>query len=491
MRISGSSRRWWVLVGTCFGLFLLMLDSTIVNLALPDIKGDLGASDSELQWVMNAYLLVMAAAVVTAGRLGDILGRKRVFQAGLVVFMAGSVVSATATDPFVLISGRVVQALGGSALLALSLAIVARAFEDHDRARALGIWAAVSAVALAVGPLLGGVLVDDLSWRGIFWINLPVGAAGLVVTGVAAEESRDETAGSHIDVPGLVTLALGLSLVVGALVQGADWGWGSAATLATLGLGAGLLAVFCLVEQRVRHPIVEFALFRNGPYLGASAAGFALVGTFWVLMFYEPQYLETILGHTALEAGLLVLPITAPMIVISPLTGRLTRIVGTRALITAGMLAGTAGVVVLTQVGTDTGYGLLLVGYLLFGVSLGLVYATMSTAAMEAMPADKAGIASGVLGMNRLLAGALLLALSGALVQHLGKERLADQGAAHAGGVSDTAAAFTYALSRALWLVVAVMAAGTLLTALLVRGTRPAQAPPPELREHHVRRVHL
>jgi len=478
VRIAEDRRRWWVLTGACFGLFILMLDSTIVNLALPDMQHDLGASAAELQWVVNAYLLVMAAATVTMGRLGDLLGRKRVFQTGMLVFIAGSIVAATAPNPFVLVLGRLVQGLGGSALVALSLAIVARAFSDDERGRALGIWASVSAIALAIGPLLGGVLVDDLSWRWIFWINLPVGAAGLAITALAAEESRDETAEPRVDVAGVVTLGLGLGLVVLALVQGEDWGWRSAATIGSLLGGIGLLAAFCVVEHHVRQPIVDFTLFRNGPYLGASAAGFALVGAFWVVMFYEPQYLQNVLGHSALEAGLLVLPITVPMILLSPLTGGLARVVGLRLLMSLGMAAGTVGVAVLTLVDETPSYGVLVVGYLLFGTSLGIVYATMSTAAMDSMPAEKAGIAAGVLSMNRLLAGALLLALTGALVQQLSHGR-------------PGAHAFTSALGQALWLIVGVMAVGTVLTAVLVRASRPAPAPAAGVVEHHARRAHV
>jgi EmrB/QacA subfamily drug resistance transporter len=523
--MSEDRRRWWVLAGACVGLFLLMLDSTVVNLALPAVQGDLGASDAELQWVVNAYLLVMAALTVTAGRLGDLLGRKRVFQAGMLVFMAGSIVSATAPSPIALVLGRIVQGFGGSALVSLSLAIVARAFSDHDRGQALGIWASVSAVALAIGPLLGGLLVDDLSWRWIFWLNLPVCAIGIAITAASAEESRDETAAPGIDVPGLVTIGLGLGLLVLALVQGGDWGWTSAATAGCLLAAIALLAAFWVLEHRVQQPIVDFALFRNGPYLGATAAGFALVGAFWVVMFYEPQYLQNVLGHSALAAGLLVLPITVPMILLSPFTGWLARAVGLRLLMSLGMAIGTGGLVVLTLVDTGASYGVLVCGYLLFGVSLGIVYATMSTAAMDSMPAEKAGIASGVLSMNRLLAGAVLLAVTGAVVKQLSRDRLADEISTRAHGVTTgergeldgllagarsaraaladqparvvgeiraaAAEAFTFALGRALWIGVGVMAAGTVLTALLVRASGPAPQARPEIVEHRARRAHV
>jgi EmrB/QacA subfamily drug resistance transporter len=522
-RIGEAARPWWLLAGACAGLFVLMLDSTVVNLALPAVQADLRASDSELQWVMNAYLLVITALIVSAGRLGDIAGRKRVFQIGMGVFLVGSVLSALAPSPLVLIAGRVVQAVGAAAVLALSLAIVSRAFGDESRPRALGIWASVSAVALGVGPLLGGVLIEHATWRWIFWINVPICLAGLAITAVAASESRDETAERRLDLPGMATLGLGLTGIVLALVEAQSWGWGSPATLLCLGGGIALMAAFWFVEHRVRHPIVDFGLFRNGPYFGASMAGFALVGSYWGLIFYEPQYLQNILGHSALAAGLLVLPLTAPMMVVSPFTGRLARVVGVRPLMTLGMLCGTVGVVVLTQVGVATGYGVVLVGYLLFGIALGIVYATMSTAAMEAMPSEKAGIASGVLAMNRVLAGTLVLAVLGAIVGHLEQDRLAAEVAAHTDGVTTgrqgeldgllagsrsaldelrsqpadvvasvrraAADAFMYALGHALWAVVALLVAGTVLTAVFVRGSRSAEArrsrPPAHHWHHH------
>src|SRR5262245_22311988 len=484
-----------------------MLDSTVVNLALPAIQGDLDASTAELQWVVNVYLLVVAALVVTAGRIGDIVGRKLVFQVGMIAFVAGSALSALAPDMLALIGGRVLQGLGASALLSLSLAIVARAFPDDERPRALGIWAAVSGVALAIGPLVGGFLVEDVDWRWIFWLNVPVGIAGFAITAAAARESRDETASRRIDVAGLVTLSGGLTAVVLALVQAPTWGWGSPATLVCLAGGVALLVAFWVVEHRVREPIVEFGLFRNRPYLGASSAGFALVGSYWGLMFYEPQYIQNVLGYSALEAGLLVLPITAPMVVLSPFSGWMERIVGVRALMTAGMASGTAGVIVLTQVGTDSGYGLSLVGYALFGIAIGVVYAAMSTAAMEALPPEKAGIAAGVLAMVRVMAGALILAAMGAAFQHLERQRLATEIAQRTDGVTtgehgeldgllagsqsaraalagqstsvvesvrDAAAdAFSYALSHAMWILVGLLALGTILTALLLSGPEP------------------
>ena len=474
--LTDENRRWWTLTGTCMGLFVLMLDSTVINVALPDIARALDATTAGLQWVVNAYLLVLAAFVVSAGRLGDILGRRLVFLIGMATFAGGSIVAATANSEEVLIAGRVLMGLGGAALLGLSLAIVSTVFPAGERPRALGIWAGVSALALGLGPLIGGALVEAVSWRWLFWINLPFCLLGVVLVLASTDEQRDQTAPRRIDVAGVITVGLGLGAIVIALVEGKLWGWASAATLGVFAAGVGFLVAFWFVEHHVRSPIVEFDLFRNGPYFGASAAGFSLVGCYWGLMFLQPQYLQTDLGHSALEAGLLILPVTAPMIAISPLGGRLTARFGVRPLMTVGMALGTAGLIILAQVKASSGYGLLFPGYLLFGLALGLVYAPMSTAAMTAMPQEKAGIAAAVLGMNRVLAGAITLAAAGAIFQVV----LDDD---HHAGFAEPAA-FASALSASTWLLVGLCAIGTVLTWAFVRSGDEAAVDP----EHQVHR---
>jgi EmrB/QacA subfamily drug resistance transporter len=474
-------RKWWTLVGACSGLFLLMLDSTVVALALPAIRGDVGATAEGLQWVMNGYLLTIAVLVVTAGRLGDMFGRKRVFIAGMAVFALGSVVSGAAGDQVGLILGRVLQGVGAAPMLSLSLALVCNAFPPAEQPRALGIWAAVSAVALGIGPLAGGVLIE-IDWRVIFWMNLPVAAIGVAITALAAPESTDPGAGTRIDWAGLAALSVGITAAVLALVQSNAWDAGLTAGLALL--AAVALLFFWRTERRESNPIVDFSLFRNGPYFGASAAAFALVGGYWAVMFFQPQYLQDVRGYSPITAGLLVLPITVPMVFVSPFSGRLIGRFGARRLMTAGMVVGALGLLGLTQIGADSALVLVLVPYLLFGIALGLVYAPMSTAAMAAMPGEKVGIAAGVLAMDRVLAGAVSLAATGAVFHAL-------QG----GGDS-----FAVAISGSTWVVVALCVVGAGLTWTYVRdadppGPDPAVAgdPPPEqLRHHrHHRRFHL
>jgi EmrB/QacA subfamily drug resistance transporter len=474
-------RKWWTLGGACAGLFLLMLDSTVVALALPAIRHDVDASAEGLQWVMNGYLLTIAVLVVTAGRLGDMFGRKRVFLAGMVLFAVGSVVSGAAGSQEALIVGRVLQGAGAAPMLTLSLALVCNAFPSAEQPRALGIWAAVSAVALAIGPLAGGLLIE-LDWRVIFWMNLPVSVLGIAITALAAPESTDPAAGTRIDWTGLAALTVGLGAVVLALIQSRAWSAGATVALGVLGVAA--LLAFRAIEGRVREPIVDFALFRNGPYFGASAAAFALVGCYWTVMFFQPQYLQDARGHSPIVAGLMILPVTVPMIFVSPFSGRLIGRFGARRLMTVGMACGVAGLLVLTTIDGSSPYGQLLAGYLLFGIALGLVYAPMSTAAMAAMPREKVGIASGVLAMDRVSAGAVALAATGAAFHALqgGGDSLAD------------------AVAGSTWVAVVLCAAGAVLTWAFVRdperpGPDPAVAGDPqpgELRHHHHhRRFHL
>jgi EmrB/QacA subfamily drug resistance transporter len=517
-RLTEDNRRWWTLIGACMGLFVLMLDSTVVTLALPSIQRGLDASASELQWVVNAYLLSVAVLVVTCGRLGDMFGRRAVFLASLLVFTAGLLVAATAPSVEVLVVARVIQGAGAAGMLGLSLALVSSAFSDDERPRALGIWAGVSSIALAIGPVVGGVLVEQLSWRWVFWIGVPPLAAGVLLTWRATLESRDEGAGHRLDVPGLATLTIGLTGIVLGLVQGHDWGWGSARTAGALGIGAACLVAFVRIEPRVRQPIVELPLFRNRPYLGATVASFTLVGAYWAVIFYLPQYLQSVLGYSPVASGVLVLPITVPMVFLSPLAPRLTDRFGVRAIMTTGMACGTVGVGLTTQLSATSRYAALLPGFLLFGVALGLVYTATSTAAMVSMPRAKAGIAAGVLAMNRLVAGSVVLAAMGAAVAGLQHDRIAtllgagsdglaasDRGeldgllagapssqqalaafppasrSAIVGAVHDGSA---YAVGHALWIVVAMVGLGALGTWALVRSApagepaAPAGAPP-------------
>jgi MFS family permease len=423
----------------------------------------------------------------------------------------------------------VVMAAGAASMLPLSLALVTHVFPKEEQPRAIGIWTGVSAIALGIGPLVGGAL-SDLDWRLIFVVNLPIVLAAIVVVRASALEIRDETSEPRLDWPGLVLLTVGLTAAVFALVNADDWGWTDARTLGLLSGGLLALVAFWFVEHRVRQPIVEFSLFRNRPYLGATVAAFGVVAVYWTLMFFEPQYLQNILGYSAIEAGVLILPVTVPTIIISPFAGRLMASLGARLTMTSGLALGVAGLVILTQISGSSGYGLLFSGLLLVGISLALVYAPMSSAAMAAMPKAKAGIASAGLAMNRILAGAVGLAVVTAIFQSLERDEIdseldtrgvsldmgqredldgllagsdqAEEAIAQAPkGVAEqiedvAATAFTYALGDATWVLVGLGAVCTVLTWWLVepkqRSTEvPEAARSPEHHRHHVGRFHI
>jgi len=516
-------RRWWVLAGACGGLMVLMLDSTVVNLALPALRQDLDASSTQLQWIPNAYLLVIAALVVTAGRIGDIVGRRRAFLGGLLLFGGGSALGGFAQSADAVIAARAVMGAGAAFILPLSLTLVTDSFPGGDRGRAMGIWAAVSSLALAIGPIAGGSLAE-IDWRLIFWINLPPVVFGFLVTRWAAPETRDETSERSIDWPGFALLTVGLAAVTIGFAQAEAWGWTSTATLGTVAAGLLTLVAFWHVEHRVRNPIVEFDLFRNKPYFGASAAAFALVGAYWVVMFFEPQYLQDVLGYSPALAGVLILPITLPMVFVSPIADTFVRVLGIRVLMGTGMILGVIGLFVMGRIDGDTSYGVLFAGYLIFGVALGFVYAPMQTAAMAAMPAAKAGIASGVLAMNRILSGALALAITASVFHTALRSRIQEdvtaadlsKSDAHeveglANGTASAQAelasqpprvaeqissvvddAFAHALSTTLWIPIALAFVGTILTWVYVRSPDD-DPPPPKLPEHdhHKGRFHL
>jgi EmrB/QacA subfamily drug resistance transporter len=418
-QMQSPERARWVLIGSCLALFVLMLDSTEVVLALPVISKDLHMSPAGVQWVQNAYLLMLATAVITCGRLGDIFGRRTVFNAGLLVFAAGTILAAVSGSELELIVARLIQGLGGAAMFALSLAIASNAFPKERQATAVGIWAAISSIAMGVGPLLGGVLVQSAGWRWIFWTYLPFLAIGAVILHRNATNNRDTSAPQTLDIRGLVTVSAGLALTILALVELDSWGV-SPLSVGVFAAGIAFLALFYVVEHRVANPLVDFLLFRNRPYFGASIAALALVGSYWTTMFFEPQYLQGNLGYSVIEAGILILPVTVPMVFLSPFTGKWMERIGPRRMIVSGLVFATLALAAIVAVTGSGGYGLLFVPYLAYGIALALLYAPVSAAAMAAMPREKAGIAAGVMGMLRLMSGALILALSGALFQAAG-----------------------------------------------------------------------
>ena len=294
----------------CFALFMIMLDNTVVNVALPSIQDDLGSSLSSLEWTINGYTLSFGVLLVTGGRLGDIFGRRRAFLVGVTIFAVSSATAGLATGTATLVASRVIQGVGAALMMPATLSIVTNAFEPHERGKAIGTWAGVSALALAIGPVLGGLLTEHVSWRAIFYLNIPVAVGAVVATLFAVRESRDESVGRRIDFLGVGTLTAGLTALVLALIEGNAWGWGSPAVVALFATSVAMTIAFFVIERRVPAPIIELPLFRSRNFIGANLI--ALVVTFAMLsqFFFITLYLQDVLGYSPVEAGLRFLPAT-------------------------------------------------------------------------------------------------------------------------------------------------------------------------------------
>lgn len=496
MALTDDNRRWWTLGAMCFALFMLMLDNTVVNVALPSIQDSFDADLAALEWTINAYTLALAVLLVVGGRLGDIFGRRRVFLIGVTVFALSSAAIGLAPSDLALVLGRVAQGVGAALMMPATLSIVTNAFPPHERGRALGTWAGVSALALAIGPVVGGFLTEEVSWRAIFFLNLPVAAAAIAITLFSTHESRDETVGRQLDYPGIVTLTVGLTGLVLALIEGNRWGWGSARIVGLLALAVVALAAFVAIELRSRAPMVDFGFFRSRQFVGTVTVGFIVSFGMMAVFFFTALYMQNVLGYSALQAGVRFLPMTLVLIVMGPLAGRLTDRIGPKPLLVSGMLIVGVSQIWQSFLDSGTGYGFLLPSFILLGVGIGLVMSPMTTAAMNAVDRTKAGVASGVLSMSRMVGSSFGVAVFGAVVAGVGAaaldERLPGVGQATrdrlaetlgGGGVSDAGAppriveatheAFISAFGTGMRISGIVAIAGALAAWLLISNARP------------------
>jgi EmrB/QacA subfamily drug resistance transporter len=422
--ITDENRKWWTLGAMCFALFMIMLDNTVVNVALPSIQRDLGASISSLEWTINGYTLSFAVLIATGGRLGDIFGRRRMFLFGVVIFTLSSATAGFAQNSTDLVVSRVVQGVGAALMMPATLSIITDAFPAKERGKAMGMWAGVSALALAVGPVLGGFLTEHVSWRAIFYLNIPVAAGAVTAALFAVRESRDETVGREVDYLGVGILTAGLTALILALVEGNSWGWGSTEIVALLIGAAVALAAFVAVELRVKVPMVEFRFFRDRNFLGAIVVAlivsFSMLGVF----FFLALYMQDILGYSPLQAGIRFLPSTLMIVTVAPVAGRLADRYGPRWLIAAGLAIVAASLYSFSGIAVDSSYLDLLPGFMLLGIGIAMTMSPMTSAAMNAVPVEKAGIASGVLSMFRMVGGSLGVAVTGAIFQGLVSSRL-------------------------------------------------------------------
>ncbi|WNV91826.1 MFS transporter [Umezawaea sp. Da 62-37] len=397
----------------CMSLFIVGLDATIVNLALPSIRQDLGASVTGLQWTVDAYTLVLAALLVLSGSMADRLGRRRTFQAGLVLFSAGSLLCSVAPNVGLLIVFRMVQAAGGSMMNPVAMSIITNTFtEKRERARAIGVWGGVVGLSMAAGPLVGGLLVQTIGWRSIFWLNVPVGVLAVVLTALFVPESRADRP-RRLDPLGQVLVVLILAGTVFGIIEGPGAGWGSPLIVGSFLVAALSLAGLLRYEPRREDPLLELRFFRSVPFSGATVIAVCAFASLGGFLFLNSIYLQETRGFSALHAGLLTLPMAAMTAVFAPISGRIVGTWGARVpLVVAGIGLTVAGVL-LTRVDPTSPIALLIVAYTAFGIGFGVVNAPITNTAVSGMPKEQAGVAAAIASTSRQVGAALGVALIG------------------------------------------------------------------------------
>jgi EmrB/QacA subfamily drug resistance transporter len=408
-----SERRWLALGLLCVAQFMVVLDASIVNVALPSIGGALDFSQENLSWVVNAYVLTFGGFLLLGGRLADLLGRRRMFIAGLILFAIASLVGGFAESEGVLIAARAVQGLGAAILSPAALSIVTTTFRDGaERNKALGVWGAVAGSGGAAGVLLGGVLTDGLGWEWVLWVNVPIGIAAAAIAPSLVAESRSDADSRSFDLAGAISVTAGLSVLVYALVDATDAGWGSTQTIGLLALAAVLLIAFVAIELRSEAPLVPFRIFRLRTLTGANVVGLLIGASLFSMFFFISLYMQQVLGYSAIKAGLSYLPLALTIIVTAGLASQLVTKVGFKPVLAAGMLFIAAGLVWFSQVSVGGGYASDVLGpSLLAAIGLGLAFVPDTIAAVSGVEEHEAGLASGLINTSQQVGGALGLAV--------------------------------------------------------------------------------
>jgi EmrB/QacA subfamily drug resistance transporter len=420
------NHKWWTLFAMCFALFMIMLDNTIVNVALPSIQHELKPSVENLEWTVNAYILVFATLILLGGKLGDRFGRKRIFMLGLVVFTLSSMACALAQTDTQLIGFRAVQGVGGALLNPLSLSILVAAFPRKQLPQAIGIWAGISGLGLAIGPLLGGFLTQHFSWSAVFWVNVPIGVIALGVTAWAVIESQDPSART-LDIVGTVLISAGLFSLTWGLIKTANHSWVGIYTLSFIGAAILLGALFVLWESRMDDPMIPLSFFRIRAFTVSSIV-VALVGlALFGVIYFLTLYFQNVRGYDPIQAGLRTLPTTMMILFVAPIGGRLSGRVGPRWLMTVGMAFASVGLFGLSFVDVDSSYNTIWPFQMLMGAGMALTMPAVSATGMAAVDRTKAGIASGVINASRQVGGALGIAVLGGIGTTLAADMWADR----------------------------------------------------------------
>ncbi|HSC90372.1 MAG TPA: MFS transporter [Gaiellaceae bacterium] len=456
------TRKWWTLAAVAFGLFMIMLDNTVVNVALPTIQADLGIGLSELEWIVTGYALSFAALMLTGGKVADMVGRRRVFVIGIVVFTGASFLCGIAESSELLIGARVLQGVGAALMNPATLSIISATFPPEQRGMAIGIWAGVSALALAIGPLVGGLLTEHVGWEWIFFINVPVGlAVGLSLTRAVPAPAAPRAPRAQLDLPGAGTVMAGLLALVYAIQGTADHGWTSARTLIALSIAAALLAAFAAIERAARNPLLPPATWRVRSLISSTTVMLGATGILVGTFFLNTLFLQEVLDASALETGLAFLPLALVILAAAHVASHLLSHLGTRIVMAAGLLLGATGALLLTGAPTDATYATeLLPGFVALGFGIGLTFVSVSVTAMHDVGHEQAGLASGLLTTGHEIGAALGVAVLGSV--------------AAASASSGTAAGIADGYGDG-FLVAAAMAALLAVAALLtVPSVRPA-----------------
>ena len=415
-RVHDGNLKWWTLMAACFALFMAILDNLVVNVALPTLSRDLNASTTQLQWIVSAYILVFASLQITAGGLGDRLGRKRWFLIGIVLFTATSLLAAFAQNVETLIAARALQGLGAAFILPLSLSLISEAFPPEERGRALGIWSAVSVSGIALGPVVGGLIVEYASWNWIFLINVPIGILAFFVTSAVVQESRDTSGTVATDVPGTLLITGAIGSLTWGLIEAGNRGWGDSLILTAFGAAAAMLVAFVWVEAHTEKPMVPLRFFRSRTFTGANLDAFAVSFLIAGVAFFSTLYLQNVHGYSAVRAGLALLPMVAVMMIASPISGAMVNRLGSSRLISLGMIIAGIGMFLFLRADVDASYLDITPAYMVMGLGMALIFAPMTTAVLNSVESAKSGVASAVNGAIREIGNAFGVAFLGTLM---------------------------------------------------------------------------
>ena len=470
--LTSDRTKWYALALLCAVQFMVVLDIAIVNVALPSIQADLGFSAENLQWVISAYALVFGGFLLLGGRLADILGRRRVFMAGLVVFSLGSLLCGLAWSDESLIAARAIQGLGAAAITPSALSILTTTFrEGRERNIALGAWGAVGGFGAAAGVLMGGILTDLLSWEWIFFVNVPVGLAALALAPILLAESRAAHGQSH-DVYGAILVTSGLSMAVLGITQGQSWGWSSAATIATFAGAAALLISFVACESIVKDPLVPFSIFRLQTLTAANVAGFIMGTAMFSMFLMLTLYMQQVLGYSPMETGVAYLAVAGTAVIWANFAAAAVNRVGVKPALILGMAMLTVGLVYFTQVSVGGSYWTdLFPGFLILGVAIPFAFVPITIAALAGTKPHEAGLASGLINTSQQIGGAVGIALLSTIAVTTTNDEVA--------GGTQLPFALTDGFVNAFWAGAAIAFAGLLVAIFLVRGRdlRPSEAP--------------